>query len=35
VKGTFRIGSWRGVPVSMHWSAPIGFFVFFGFAVRH
>ena len=26
VKGTLRIGSWRGVPVSIHWSAPLGFF---------
>jgi stage IV sporulation protein FB len=34
VKGTQRIGSWRGVPVSIHWSAPIGFLLFFGFQLR-
>jgi Zn-dependent protease len=34
VKGTLRIGSWRGVPVSIHWSAPIGFLLFFSFQFR-
>jgi Zn-dependent protease len=34
VKGALRIGGWRGVPVSIHWSAPIGFLLFFGFQVR-
>ncbi|MDX2170804.1 MAG: hypothetical protein SF182_27285 [Deltaproteobacteria bacterium] len=31
-KGHLVVGSWQGVPVQLHWSLPLGMFVFSGFA---
>lgn len=32
--GYFRIGQWRGVPIRVHWSTPLGALLFGGLAVR-
>src|SRR4051812_42113371 len=31
MKGALRLGRWRGVPVFLHWSTPLGFLIFVGF----
>lgn len=31
MKGAMRLGRWRGVPVFLHWSTPLGFLLFVGF----